>query len=232
MIDFHKKVSKTTLEKPKKKSFLWRVFFFFSKMILLIVLPFIVLIRGAVFLNVDYSFGAWTALFISLFICSAVCLVYLFLIYKFLFPKPIGWKGIKKLWIISLLSLSCYCAYSVWYFSDDNAKTQHVASEYHSLHPLLRMGIATLLFLDNDAIMTDFSRTHADYKAMGKRSLINSLHYVQKDSYVHAVDIRTIGRGEIRNNMLRVYFYLMGFQSLRHHGTADHLHISLPIKPQ
>lgn len=216
--------------KDKKRSLLVRFFLFCIKIICLVILPFLILIRGAVFLNMNYDVSAWLALLISLLVCSLVCLLYLFFIYKLLFRKNTSWKVLKRMWLTTMFLLSFYCVYAVCYFSDHNAKTVDVASEYHSLHPLLRIGISTLIIVDRDALMTDFSRTHADYKAMGKPGLINSLHYVQEDTYVHAVDIRTKGRGEIRNHLLRAYFYIMGFNSLRHNGTADHLHISLSIK--
>jgi len=42
------------------------------------------------------------------------------------------------------------------------------------------------------------------------------------------LDLRTIGRSERRNRLTAAYFQLMGFRTLRHLGTADHLHVSLP----
>ena len=47
------------------------------------------------------------------------------------------------------------------------------------------------------------------------------------DGYVYAVDLRTQGRSEIRNWALEWLFQLVGFNTLRHVGTADHLHISI-----
>jgi hypothetical protein len=56
-----------------------------------------------------------------------------------------------------------------------------------------------------------------------------SLHYPQKSGYVHAVDIRTKGRPEWKNKLTEMTFELFGMSTLRHVGTADHLHISLPL---
>ena len=39
--------------------------------------------------------------------------------------------------------------------------------------------------------------------------------------------LRTIRQGELRNALVADYFRLMGFNTLRHVGTADHLHVSL-----
>ncbi len=41
------------------------------------------------------------------------------------------------------------------------------------------------------------------------------------------MDLRTNDRQEWRNQILELYFNLMGFNTLRHVGTADHLHVSL-----
>ena len=52
-----------------------------------------------------------------------------------------------------------------------------------------------------------------------------------RESWVHAVDLRTRGRGVIRNRVVQLYFWSMGFSTLRHVGTADHLHVQLDTRP-
>jgi hypothetical protein len=64
---------------------------------------------------------------------------------------------------------------------------------------------------------------------MGLPPYERSLHLRQDDGYAHAVDLRTAGRSEWRNFLMRSYYRLMGFRTLRHVGTADHLHVSLPL---
>ena len=90
-----------------------------------------------------------------------------------------------------------------------------------------RLGVSTVIFLDRDLVVTDADRQPEDYKRMGLKANKRSLHYKQSNGYSHALDIRTNGRGELRNTLLRGYFTLMGFNTLRHGGTGDHLHISL-----
>jgi hypothetical protein len=87
-----------------------------------------------------------------------------------------------------------------------------------------------LFLLDKKAIVTDASRVPEGYHKMGLKSKTHSLHYIQEDGYVYAIDLRTKGRSEIRNTFLKMYFYIMGFKSMRHVGTADHLHISMPCR--
>jgi hypothetical protein len=33
----------------------------------------------------------------------------------------------------------------------------------------------------------------------------------------------------LRNGLVRLYFEALGFRTLRHVGTADHLHVALPL---
>ncbi len=44
------------------------------------------------------------------------------------------------------------------------------------------------------------------------------------------MDIHTAGRGFVVNLLVQGYFELMGFRTLRHVGTADHLHVELPLR--
>ena len=53
------------------------------------------------------------------------------------------------------------------------------------------------------------------------------VHFRQDDGFVHALDLRTIHRPEWRNLAAELAFRAMGFHTLRHVGTADHLHVSL-----
>jgi hypothetical protein len=74
------------------------------------------------------------------------------------------------------------------------------------------------------------SRQPEDYERMGLSTNGASLHYRQADGYAHAVDLRTRGRSPGRNILIRLYFEAMGFDTLRHVGTADHLHVSLLVR--
>ena len=95
------------------------------------------------------------------------------------------------------------------------------------MHPILRLSVSTLVYIDKDLIITDAKRLPEDYKKMGLREKGHSLHYKQNNGYAHALDLRTNNRSKIRNFLIRSYFRLMGFNTHRHVGTSDHLHISL-----
>jgi hypothetical protein len=110
-----------------------------------------------------------------------------------------------------------------------HVKTVEVHAEYTELHPILRMSVATFLLVDDALLITDLSRHPSDYEAMGLSVNPQSLHYRQSDGYVHAMDLRTTGRSEVRTLLTRSYFAALGFRTLRHGGTADHLHVALPV---
>ena len=122
-----------------------------------------------------------------------------------------------------------YSVYGLLYLSAANAKTPELREYYTSLHPLMRIGASTLLLFDREAVVTDLERTAEDYLKMGLPVNETSLHFKLEDRFVHALDLRTIGRTERRNQLTAGYFQLMGFRTLRHVGTADHLHVSLPL---
>ncbi|MEL6653147.1 MAG: hypothetical protein AAFQ87_20280, partial [Bacteroidota bacterium] len=119
--------------------------------------------------------------------------------------------------------------YSLINLSGANAKSEDVKQEYTSLHPYMRLAVGTFVLADQGLLVTDMSRVQEDYQKMGLKTNKSSLHYKQSDGYVHAMDLRTKGRSELRNSLTQWYFRLMGFNTLRHGGTADHLHISLSI---
>jgi len=105
-----------------------------------------------------------------------------------------------------------------------------VRAYYGSLHPLLRVALSTLILADRDLVVTDLARSPEAYAGMGLAPNDGSLHYVQRDGYTHAADLRTAGRSELKNALVRVSFWSMGFATLRHMGTGDHLHVELPVR--
>ena len=108
-----------------------------------------------------------------------------------------------------------------------NVKSAEVRAEYTALHPLVRLGASALILVDSESVITDAGRTPDFYRRMGLPPNEASLHFEQESGFVHALDLRTIGRPEWRNRAAEIAFRAMGFHTLRHVGTADHLHVSL-----
>ena len=78
-------------------------------------------------------------------------------------------------------------------------------------------------------MITDADRTPEFYARAGLAANESSLHFPQDDGFVHALDLRTINRPEWRNLAAGLAFRAMGFHTLRHVGTADHLPVSLSL---
>jgi hypothetical protein len=195
-----------------------------------LVLPFFLLLRGAVTL---YELTEWNP-----YLCMGIAAVGSMVALYFYLTWIVGHvvqkkKSVEKAKRINLrlvlVAVAGFCLYAVLYLAAGNAKTQNVQEEYMTTHPLLRLGVSSFILFDRNLIVTDMARTHLDYKEMGLAMKNKSLHYPQSDGYVHALDLRTNDRAEWRNKLLEGYFWLMGYRTLRHVGTGDHLHISLMI---
>ena len=193
----------------------------------LALLPFFVLVRGSVFLYAQQGYGPWLAL-----TGGAGCTLLVVTAYA-------AWLSHRLTGRVNVLALArgvalplvlAYCAYALIYLSSGNAKSDQVRAYYGSLHPLLRVALSTWMLVDKDIVITDVARGRADYATMGMRPNDGSLHYVQGDGYVHAVDPRTRGRSEVKNRLVQLYFWSAGLGTLRHVGTADHLHVELPLR--
>ncbi|NND32858.1 MAG: hypothetical protein HKN76_09725 [Saprospiraceae bacterium] len=184
------------------------------------ILPFVVLIRFSVYLHATHHFFPLAAILGGFVVTFVILLLYV----TFLLGPS---KSLKRRLRLLALALLFYGVYAMLYVSAKNTKSIAVSHEYTSLHPVLRLGVSTLLLIDRSLIITDANRLPQDYIRMGLRSNSQSLHYRQSNGYVHALDIRTNGRWGIRNFLIKWYFKAMGFRVLRHGGTADHMHISL-----
>ena len=197
------------------------------RVVLIIVLPFFILIRGSAFIHNQYDLGPWISLSGGALITSLILFIYMTFIYR-RFTKKFGDSdNLKRRSLFALSLVVLYCGYGLFFISSDNFKNHALKSEISDLHPLLRLGVSTFIIMDKDMIITDATRVPEDYKKMGLKTARNSLHYKQKDGYAYAIDLRTNNRNEFRNKTMQLYFNILGFNTLRHVGTDDHLHISL-----
>lgn len=195
-------------------------------LLLFSVLPFLVLIRTSLFVYERYAMNGWLALALGVGVTILLLLLYAAVVsYRFQQTARVH-KYVRRGIMVLVLA---YCGYGLLYFSGLNAKSPEVESYYLSLHPILRVTMATTILINDDLVVTDMQRRPEDYEAMGLPVRQESLHYVQETGYVHAVDIRTRNRPEWKNWLTRGSFAVLGMNTLRHTGTADHLHISLPV---
>jgi len=208
-------------------SFIIKVLFNLLKILFLIVIPFIVFIRGSVYIYEHHQMPTWIAFAGGAIFTSIVLALYFSMIYRKITGRFGSLRSLRKRIVIALILILGYSFYGLLFVSADNAKHEDVRKEFTRLHPIIRLGVSTLIFIDPGLIITDASRVPEDYRKMGLKTNKRSLHYKQSDGYVHALDIRTNNRSEWRNFLIKTYFHLMGFNTLRHGGTGDHLHVSL-----
>ncbi len=203
------------------------ILFKIFRVVLTIVLPFFILIRGSVYLHTYYKLSAWMSLLGGAIITTIVLFIYMTIVYR-IFTKKFGDSdNLQRRSLFAFALVAIYCGYGLFFISTDNVKNPSLKKEIRDLHPILRMGISTFILMDKNMIVTDASRVPEDYRKMGLKTAKNSLHYKQKDGYSYAIDLRTNNRNEYRNTMMLAYFWALGFSTIRHVGTADHLHISL-----
>ena len=192
--------------------------------LLLAVLPFAVLIRGGVFAYQAWSLGPWSSLLLSA--CATALLLGL---YAWVVSRRLGASaGVRKLFTRGAAGVAgAYVVYALVFVASANVKSDDVRAGYSAVHPLLRVASSAVILADPASVITDTGRTLDDYRLMGLTPNEASLHFAQDDGFVYAIDLRTIGRPEWRNRAVELAFWAMGFHSLRHVGTADHLHVSL-----
>ena len=191
----------------------------------LLALPFFVLIRSAVWLH-DRGFGtAWLPLAGGVLVTGLLLVAYALVTTRVLTGT---WRLPRYAKRVLLGITGAFALHGVLFLSANNAKSGDVRDGYREVNPLLRMATATLVLADRGLVVTDASRTLDDYRRMGLPPNEASLHFSQPNGWVHAVDLRTIGRKRWENGFMGLYFWSMGFRTLRHRGTADHLHVSLP----
>lgn len=203
------------------------------KILFLIVLPFFILIRSGVFLHEQYEAHGWVSLLGGIFGSALVILFYMIHLQGKLTGNLGDLRTVRRRYWLAFSLVAVYCLPGLFFLSAGHAKHEEVRQEFRTLHPVLRLGISTLVVLDKQLILTDANRYPDDYRQMGLKTKRHSLHYQQSTGYAHAVDIRTRGHSELRNRLIEGYFRLMGFNTLRHVGTADHLHVSIssPARP-
>ena len=198
------------------------------RLVAIIALPFVVLVRGAVFFYEHGRVPNWLALLVAALLTIGLVTLYASWLLRTLTGAGRGGRSRVLLlakWV-ALPLVAFYCVFSLLYLSRVNAKLE-VRAYYTTLHPLLRLALSTWILVDDKLVVTDMRRAREDYARMRLPVNENSLHYRQADGWVHAVDLRTANRGWFRNRLAQVYFWMMGFDTLRHVGTADHLHVEL-----
>lgn len=191
-----------------------------------LLLPIPIFLRTSVFFYQNRHFGDWSSIFMGFIVALTVWSVFGWLVLRKLDKLKHIVQVLRK---IAVFVFVFQIALGSMYISGAHLKNESLKASYREVHPILRMSIVVSAMISPDLVMTDLARSKEDYRRMGLPQKEFSLHFLQPSGYVHAVDIRTQGKSEIRNKLLQFGFWMCGFSTKRHVGTADHLHISLPI---
>jgi len=194
------------------------------RLVVIVALPFAVLVRGSVFFYEHGHVPTWLAVLTAALLTIAIVTAYASWLWRKVTRQ--GKRIMLAKWV-ALPLVVFYCGYALVYLSRVNAKAEPVRAYYTALHPLLRLALSTWIVVDEGLVVTDMRRAPEDYARMGLPLNESSRHYRQPDGWVHAVDLRTADRSELMNRLVQVYFWAMGFATLRHGGTGDHLHVEL-----
>ena len=196
------------------------------KVAAIVALPFVVLVRASVYSYV-HLLPTWPALAAGALLTLLVVAAYAAWLSRRLTGRA-RFTAMTK-WVAVPL-VAGWCAYTLLFLASVNAKTDEVRGYYGALHPILRVALSTVILVDGRLVVTDVGRGPGDYARMGLRPNDGTLHYRQRDGWVHAVDLRTRRRSELENRAVQAYFWVMGFDTVRHVGTADHLHVELRLR--
>lgn len=219
-----------TVRRATRQETLVAVLFTMLKALAVVVLPFLIYVRASVYLYLKQGAHPWFAILLAAILTMGLVAGFVLLVARrFKRRARVRVRSVAK-WV-ALPVVFAWCVYAAFYLSRVNTKNDAVRAYYGSVNPILRVALSTVVLIDSDLMVTDMGRVAADYPRMGLPVNERTKHHRQPNGWVHAVDLRTIGRGEIRNRALQLYFWMMGFDTLRHVGTADHLHVQLALRP-
>ena len=185
----------------------FRLLRFLAMIVLPIVAPFFLLIRGAVFAHQEWALGGWQAL-----LAAATTTMLVVHLYTWLASRRTGArKRLHKAFVrLGAFVSVAYVAYALTYFGSVHAESPEVHTVYQKLHPVLRVAASVVVLTDPASVVTDAGQTSAD-------------------GFVHALDLRTAGRPEWHRRTVELAFRALGFHAVRGVDAEDHLHVSLRL---
>lgn len=221
-------VSRVSRRRRRPRRLLRRLGIAAVALALAVAVPFAALLRISTYLYAERAWPTWTALGLAAACALVVLTLYAAAVSRWLTGRA---RLVAMAKWVALPLVLAYTGYAMLYVSRINTKTPDVRSYYTTLQPLLRLALSSWILIDGDLVITDAARVPEDYAAMGLPLFERSRHFRQDDGWVHAADLRTIGRSRVRNWLTEQYFRMLGFATLRHVGTADHLHVALRRAP-
>lgn len=172
-----------------------------------------------------YPLADWPAVVCGLLVAGVVLAITVALAIRLRSPR----RGLVLLVALPVLLLSAGCL-SVTHFPRAGFKSDELRSEWYRLHPTMRVSLWIARLGAGELVLTDVTRNADDYADMGLDEPSWSRHFFSpRDGYAHAIDLRVRDAGALQNWARQGVFLALGLNADRHGGTADHLHVSLPL---
>jgi hypothetical protein len=201
------------------------VFGYIVWVVLGVVTTFVVSVRVQLAILQRYPTADWLALAAGLVTAGLVLFVTVAVACRLRSPR----RAMVLVTALPILLLTAGCL-SVTHFPRSGFKSDELRGEWNRLHPTLRVALWIARLGVGELVLTDVSRMPADYGSMGLPQPKSSRHFFSPwDGYAHAVDLRTRDAGDLRNWARHGVFLALGLRAVRHDGTADHFHVSLPL---
>ncbi|HJP29563.1 MAG TPA: hypothetical protein QGF95_03300 [Candidatus Latescibacteria bacterium] len=193
----------------------------------------ILLVRVQLLLLAHYPTAEWPAMAAGLLAGGVTLAIAVAMALRLRSPR----RALMLLLALPTMLLTAGCL-SVTHFPRSNFKSDELRAEWYRLHPTLRNALWVARLGEGALILTDVTRKPSNYGEMGLTEPSWSSHFTSpRNGYAHAIDLRVRDAGDLRNWARQGVFLALGLKADRHGGptdrhggTADHLHVSLPLR--
>jgi hypothetical protein len=193
----------------------------------------ILLVRVQLLLLAHYPTAEWPAMAAGLLAGGVTLAIAVAMALRLRSPR----RALMLLVALPTMLLTAGCL-SVTHFPRSNFKSDELRAEWYRLHPTLRNALWVARLGEGALILTDVTRKPSNYGEMGLTEPSWSSHFTSpRNGYAHAIDLRVRDAGDLRNWARQGVFLALGLKADRHGGptdrhggTADHLHVSLPLR--
>ena len=193
----------------------------------------ILLVRVQLLLLAHYPTAEWPAMAAGLLAGGVPLAIAVAMALRLRSPR----RALMLLLALPTMLLTAGCL-SVTHFPRSNFKSDELRAEWYRLHPTLRNALWVARLGEGALILTDVTRKPSNYGEMGLTEPSWSSHFTSpRNGYAHAIDLRVRDAGDLRNWARQGVFLALGLKADRHGGptdrhggTADHLHVSLPLR--
>ena len=144
-----------------------KIFAELFKISIVLIFPFILLIRGAVTFHEQFQLAPMLAILAGVLAAAFLLFLYFSIVYGQFTGRLGSGTAVRRraFWALAITVL--FAIHGIFYMSSENMKNPEVRQEINKVHPILRLSVSTLVYIDKDLIITDAKRQPEDYSKMG-----------------------------------------------------------------